>query len=247
MTSDAPGLPRLTPKGERTRARIVEAAARLIHQRSVAGTTLEDVKAAAGVSGSQLYHYFPDKDDLVEAVIEDQARTIAANQRQADLGSSEGLLAWRDTVIAQARSSNGKGGCPLGSLAGQLAETDPRTRARIAAGFEQWSAAISDGARRLQAAGHLPAGVDADDYAITLLAALQGGLLLAQVQQDTRPLQATLDTLLVLTARSGACSPEPGGSPNSPPPEPPGGDSGSRPAAADDTRAIVAAGPPALS
>ena len=35
----------------------------------MAGTTLDDVKAAAGVSGSQMYHYFPDKDELVQAVI----------------------------------------------------------------------------------------------------------------------------------------------------------------------------------
>ena len=70
MSSDARDQPRLTPKGERTRTRIVEAAARLIHERSVAGTTLEDVKAAAEVSGSQLYHYFPDKDNLVQAVID---------------------------------------------------------------------------------------------------------------------------------------------------------------------------------
>jgi TetR/AcrR family transcriptional regulator, transcriptional repressor for nem operon len=204
MTSDARDQPRLTPKGERTRTRIVEAAARLIHERSVAGTTLEDVKAAAEVSGSQLYHYFPDKDDLVQAIIDHQARTIASNQRQADLGSPDGLRAWRDTVIAQAKSSSGKGGCPLGSLAAQLAETDPRARALIAAGFEQWSAAISDGLRGLQAGGRLPAAIDADDYAITLLAALQGGLLLAQVQQDTRPLETAVDTILALTARSGA-------------------------------------------
>jgi TetR/AcrR family transcriptional regulator, transcriptional repressor for nem operon len=204
MTSDVRDQPRLTPKGERTRTRIVEAAARLIHERSVAGTTLEDVKAAAAVSGSQLYHYFPDKDDLLQAVIDHQARIIAANQRQADLGSPDGLRAWRDTVIAQAKSSNGRGGCPLGSLAGQLAETDPRARALIAAGFEQWSAAISDGLRELQAAGRLPAAIDADDYAITLLAALQGGLLLAQIQQDTRPLETAVDTLLALTARCGA-------------------------------------------
>jgi len=204
MASDARDRPTLTPKGQRTRTRIVEAAARLMHQRSVAGTTLEDVKAAAEVSGSQLYHYFPDKDDLVQAVIDHQARTIAGNQRQADLGRPDGLRAWRDTVIAEAKSSNGKGGCPLGSLAGQLAETDPRARVLIAAGFEQWSAAISDGLRRLQAAGRLPAAVDADDFAITLLAALQGGLLLAQVRQDIRPLETAVDTLLALTARGGA-------------------------------------------
>jgi AcrR family transcriptional regulator len=204
MTGDTHGQPKLTPKGERTRTRIVESAARLMHQRSVAGTTLDDVKAAAQVSGSQLYHYFPDKDDLVQAVIDHQARTIASNQRHADLGTPSGLRAWRDTLITGAESSNGKGGCPLGSLAGQLAETDPQARALIAAGFEQWSAAIRDGLRELQAAGHLPATIDPDGYAVTLLAALQGGLMLAQVQQDTRPLQTAVDTLLALTVPSSA-------------------------------------------
>jgi TetR/AcrR family transcriptional regulator, transcriptional repressor for nem operon len=203
MASDVRDRPRLTPKGERVRTRIVEAAARLIHQRGVAGTTLDDVKAAAEVSGSQLYHYFPDKNDLVQAVIDHQAGNIAGHRRQADLGSPEGLRAWRDMVITQAQSGNGQGGCPLGSLAGQLAETDPNARALIAAGFQQWSAAIGDGLQRLQATGRLPAGIDADDLAVTLLATLQGGLLLAQVQRDTRPLQTAVDTILALTAQSG--------------------------------------------
>ena len=68
----------------------------------------------------------------------------------------------------------------------------------IAAGFAQWSAAISDGLRRLHAAGHLPDGTDPDDLAVTLLAVLQGGLLIAQVQRDTRPLETAVDTLLGL-------------------------------------------------
>jgi AcrR family transcriptional regulator len=202
MGSEAPGRPRLTPKGERTRARIVEAAAQLIYERGVAGTTLDDVKAAAEVSGSQMYHYFPDKDELVQAVITHQADVIAGNQRQADLGSADGLRAWRDMVIAQARSEDGKGGCPLGSLAGQLAETDPHARALLASGFGQWQAAISDGLRRLHDARHLPDGTDPDALAVTLLATLQGGLLLAQVQRDTRPLETAVGTLLELARSS---------------------------------------------
>jgi TetR/AcrR family transcriptional repressor of nem operon len=149
------------------------------------------------------------------AVIGYQAGTVTGNQRQADLGSPQGLRAWREMMIAEAKSSQGKGGCPLGSLAGQLAETDVRARALIAAGFGQWSAAISDGLRRLHADGHLPDGTDPDDLAVTLLAALQGGLLLAQVQRDTRPLETAVDTLLELAhisregvaAEGGACPP----------------------------------------
>jgi TetR/AcrR family transcriptional regulator, transcriptional repressor for nem operon len=201
MANETRRRPRLTPKGERTRAKIVDVAARLVYERGVAGTTLDDVRAAAEVSGSQLSHYFAGKDELVQAVIDHQASMIVGNQEQADLGTIEGMHAWRDMVIAAAKSTGAKGGCPLGSMGGQLAETDPEARALIAAGFARWSAAIGDGLRTLQAAGHLPVGITPDDLAVTLLAALQGGLLLAQVQRDTRPLETAVDTILALTTR----------------------------------------------
>ena len=79
-------------------------------------------------------------------------------------------------------------------------------RVLIAAGFEQWSAAISDGLRALHAAGHLRADLDPDDLAVTLLAAVQGGLLLAQVQRDTRPLETAVDTVLALATSKASRS-----------------------------------------
>jgi len=206
VTDDVQHRPRLTPKGERTRARIVGAAARLIYERGVAGATLDDIRAAAGVSGSQLSHYFAGKDELVQAVIDYQAGVIVGGTEQAGLATGEGLRAWRDMVIAAARSADGKGGCPLGSLGSQLAETDPQARALIAAGFERWSAVIGDGLRALPAAGHLPGGISTSDLAVTLLAALQGGLLLAQVQRDTRPLETAVDTILALAGVTTAVS-----------------------------------------
>src|SRR5258708_29391361 len=118
MVEEASDRPRLTPKGGGTRARIVEEAAALIHERGVAGTTLDDVKAAAEVSGSQMYHYFPDKNDLVQAVIDYQADTIVTHQRHV-LGSANGVEAWQNMVIAAAKLTEAKGGCPLGSLGGQ--------------------------------------------------------------------------------------------------------------------------------
>ncbi len=201
MDNDISVRPRLTPKGERTRARIVEAAAALIHERGVAATTLEDVKAAAEVSGSQMYHYFADKNELVQAVIDYQADTIVKHNRQA-LGSPKGVEAWRKMVVTGVRSTQGKGGCALGSLGGQLAESDPEARALIAAGFDQWAAALSDGLRSLHADGKLPSDIDPDDLATTLLATLQGGLLLAQVQRSTRPFETAVDTLLALAIQT---------------------------------------------
>ena len=71
MSSSADPYPRrLTRKGQETRQRIVSAAADLIFEQGVAHTTIEDVRAAADVSSSQLYRYFDDKPALVRAVIE---------------------------------------------------------------------------------------------------------------------------------------------------------------------------------
>ncbi len=197
MVNDTSDRPRLTPKGERVRARIVEAAAALIHERGVAATTLEDVKAAAEVSGSQLYHYFPDKNELVQAVIDYNTDGIVSRNRQV-LGSADGVEAWRKMVITAAKRTKAKGGCQLGSLVGQLAESDPEARDLIATGFEQWEAALSDGLRSLHADGKLASDIDPDDLATTLLATLQGGLLLAQAQRSARPFETAIDTVLAL-------------------------------------------------
>src|SRR6201994_3694049 len=159
MDNDTSARPRLTAKGQRTRARIVEKAAALIHERGVAGTFLEDVKAAAEVSGSQMYHYFPDKDDLVQAVIDYHADAIVSRNRQALTGAN-GVEAWRKMVITAAKRTKAKGGCALGSLVGQLAESDPEARARIAAGFDRWAATLGGELRSLHADGKLPSGND---------------------------------------------------------------------------------------
>jgi AcrR family transcriptional regulator len=205
MSSSADRTPRrLTRKGQQTRRRIVDAAAELIFEQGIAHTTIEDVRAAADVSSSQLYHYFDDKPALVRAVIERQADTIVDGQETFDLSSLDGLRAWRDWVIEHQRELNCTGGCPIGSLGSELADTDPEARAEVAQGFRRWQAAIQSGLREMRDRGGLTPDTDPDTLALALLAALQGGLLLTQIQRDTEPLQAALDAMLDLIARLGA-------------------------------------------
>ena len=201
MNTTSPSSRPLTRKGQETRQRIVDAAAGLIFQRGVAHTTIEDVRAAADVSSSQLYHYFEDKTALVRAVVDHQADTMVGGQEMFDFSTLDGLRAWRDFVIAAQREHHCIGGCPIGSLGGQLAETDPDARAHVAEGFKRWEAAIQSGLREMHARGELTPDTDPDTLALALLAALQGGLLLTQVKRDTKPLEAALDAMLELVAR----------------------------------------------
>jgi AcrR family transcriptional regulator len=189
---------KLTPKGRATRERIVAAAAELMSQRGVARTTIEDIQEAAAVSTSQMYHYFADKGDLVAAVIDFQTdRVLAVQHLGLDrLECLEDLRRWRDIMVDLMRRLGCVGGCPIGSLANDLAETDPLARAQVARSFVRWETMIRDGLEAIAARGELPDGTEVDNLALAMLAAIQGGLLLSQVRRDTTPLEAAVDTMI---------------------------------------------------
>src|SRR5258706_6957138 len=77
-----PGEPR-TGRGRASRERIVERAADLFAERGVAGTSLDEVLAAAGAGKSQLYHYFRGRDELVEAAVAHRCTQVLAGLTQA--------------------------------------------------------------------------------------------------------------------------------------------------------------------
>jgi TetR/AcrR family transcriptional repressor of nem operon len=188
----------LTRRGRETRRRIVAAAAELMFDNGVAETTLEDIRAAAGVSGSQVYHYFADKQELVRAVIDYQADAVLDTQgtHLDHLDTMPGLRAWRDFLVDHQRRLGCRGGCPIGALGAEVAEADAAARLAAARGLRRWEGRIHDGLRAMHARGDLPAAADPEDLALATLAALQGGLLLTQLQRDTRPLEVTLDAML---------------------------------------------------
>ena len=70
----------LTAKGQRTRARIIEVASQLLLEHGIHRTTMEEIQLVAGVSASQLYHYFGNKRDLLAAVIQSQTEITLANE-----------------------------------------------------------------------------------------------------------------------------------------------------------------------
>ncbi|SDP23806.1 transcriptional regulator, TetR family [Paenibacillus sp. yr247] len=188
----------LTKKGTETRARIVAAAAKLMFERGVAGTTVEDVQREAQVSASQLYHYFEEKRDLVLAVVVYQTEYVLASQEPllSHLDNIEALRSWRNAIVQLQIERQYHGGCPIGSLASELSESDQAARTELAAGFMQWEHSIRNGLRAMYFRGELRSDADPDDLALALLTALQGGLVLTQVRRETRPLEVGLDAML---------------------------------------------------
>jgi TetR/AcrR family transcriptional repressor of nem operon len=195
------GLPasrKFTAKGTLTRSRIIEAAAELVFAHGVARTSIEDVQRRAGVSASQMYHYFTGKDDLIRAVIAHQTDGVLAAQRPIldELDSFDALDRWRDLLIDLQEQRDCTGGCPIGSIAAELADIDPHARADLINSFERWEAPIRTGLARMRTRGDLRPDTDTDALALALLAALQGGLLLTQTRRNTTPLRTGLGAVL---------------------------------------------------
>lgn len=189
---------RLTARGAATKARIVDGAASLVREHGVAGTSLDAVMTATGTSRSQLYHYFINKDALISEVIKTQlGRVIAAQEpRLREVSSWEGLQRWCDHLVATTRATQGIGGCPLGSLVGELADRSDSARHELVRSFAEWQSYLSNGFAAMRDNGELAAEADVDELALTMMSALQGGLLMAQTTRSARPLELALNMAL---------------------------------------------------
>jgi AcrR family transcriptional regulator len=192
----------LTARGAATRARIVEATADLIYAHGVERTSLDEVMAASGVSKSQLYHYFADKDALVLEVIARQTVRVLDAQRPhlEALDSLNAFKTWRNAILRLNKAVH-NGGCPLGLLASELANVSEPARKRLADSFAIWRERIENGLANMQARGELSTSADPRELALALLSAVEGGLLLAKTTQSSRPLEIALDMAIDHVAR----------------------------------------------
>lgn len=188
---------KLTNKGQATRAHILEHAAELIYTKGVHATNNEQLRRAAGVSGSQITHYFPTKESLVLAVIAWQAERVLAlhrSERFANFDSLDAFREWADFYVGYERAY--QEGCSLGSLASEIIKTDLDVHDKLANAFDQWRDIFRDGLQHMQRVGHISTDADPAQLANLLLSAFQGGMLLAQVARDITPLKDTLQAAI---------------------------------------------------
>jgi len=183
----------VTERGRRARASIIDAAASLMYQNGVTVTSLDDVLAAAGSGKSQLYHYFDSKADLVAAVIERQLELVLARQPAlTHIESWDGIDAWVSDILTAHSAPGGPFACPLGTMAAEL-KNDPTFRPLLDNAFRRWEAPLARGLQTIQDRGELVADADPNRLASTVIAALQGGMLLARIRGDIAPLRDTLE------------------------------------------------------
>ena len=124
---------------------IIDCSLKLFRRQGYHRTTMAEIGIACGLLKGSLYHYFPSKEALAQAVMDDVHSRF-----------SRAIFQWADdlTLDADARLErmmretesyflNGDGGCVMGNLALEVIDTIPEFGQKIRNYFKDWSTAIS--------------------------------------------------------------------------------------------------------
>lgn len=175
-------------KGDQTRARLIDAARSLVEARGYFGAGLNEVIEAGKAPRGSLYHHFPGgKDQLIaEAIaasgqeIDTLLRALADDAPSAKTLVESVLNALADRMEEAAYAK----GCPIATVALEVAATNDALQKVCAEAYDGWQRALAD---RLVADGHTPD--HAEDLACSVLALIEGALVLARAQRSRVPIE----------------------------------------------------------
>jgi AcrR family transcriptional regulator len=186
-----------TGRGRASRERIVQRAADLFAERGIAGTSLDEVLAAASAGKGQFYHYFRSRDELAAAAVGYRCAEVVAGLTLAlgNVSSMAGLEQAMAGFIANFENMN-MPGCPIGTLATEIAGRNEDARLQAAAGFDAWERLLADALERMREKGELRADAAPAALATGLLASLEGGMVLSQARKDMASLRVAVDGAL---------------------------------------------------
>lgn len=173
-----------------TRERIVRATARLLQRQGYEGTGIKQISREAEATLGSVYHFFPGgKQELAAEAIRHGDEEFAVLLRAGlasspDLGTA--MTACTRTLGAELRASDWQDGCPITSTALETVGRVPVIEAAAAEAFANWRAVVAE---RLRAAGI--GEEDARELAGTVISALEGAELAAQLARSEEPLLVT--------------------------------------------------------
>ena len=179
MTDSTSGQATATERRPGKRARLIAAAAQLLHEQGIERTTLADIATAADVPVGNVYYYFKAKDDVIAAVIEAHAQEIKTTLANIDAHHRSPKSRLKALVREFTSRSEllAQHGCPLGTLCSELGkrvEPSSLVVAELMVLPVQWAE------EQFRSLGR----EDARDLALDLMAAYEGSALLANTMGD---------------------------------------------------------------
>jgi TetR/AcrR family transcriptional repressor of nem operon len=192
-------------KGEATRQRIIAEAAPIFNQRGFDGCSMQDLMTATGLEKGGLYRHFANKEDLAaEAFRFALAQNVKVRTEHLDeIPNSINKLKKVVQLFVDLPSAI-PGGCPLMNTAIDADDGNPALRDLARKGIQDWRARLVQILETGIKAGEIRRSTDPRRIANTLIATLEGALMISRLENSRNALrdaQTTLDALLTSLER----------------------------------------------
>jgi TetR/AcrR family transcriptional repressor of nem operon len=176
-----------TEHKQKTRAMVLQAAAKAIRTDGPDRVAVAGVMAEAGLTHGGFYAHFKSKDELVVSAIWQMFEEARARweRETAVLGPADGLVAYIDFYLSKKHRDARGFGCPMAALASDLPRLPESAREQFADGVQRSTARLGE---QLAALGHAAAEVEAR----SMIAELIGALSLARIEPDAKRSDAIL-------------------------------------------------------
>jgi TetR/AcrR family transcriptional repressor of nem operon len=186
-------------KAEKTREYIIEKAAPIFNMKGYAGTSLQDLTEATGLTKGSIYGNFKNKDEVAVAVYEysirmlDQRITAFLESRHSMTAKLVGIteyyrLNWRQIFE--------KGGCPVQNASVEADDNLSVLKKPVQNSIKNWTKGITLVIEKGQRKGEFKKSIGAEEYAYAIITLLEGGIMLAKIMNNQKLLFNALDRIV---------------------------------------------------
>jgi AcrR family transcriptional regulator len=183
------------------RTRLIRSTQDLLWERGYTGTSPKAIQERAGAGQGRMYHHFAGKADLARAAINRTAEEMVPGFRSHLDGPGSPLERLGAYLLAERDVLRG---CRIGRLVqDQEVVADPSLRGPIDEVFSSAIARMAGVLREAQQAGEVRPDLDPEQVAVTLLAVVQGGYVVARAHDDEARFTAAVEGALSLVAVTG--------------------------------------------
>ena len=174
----------------------MDSAGELLHEKGFNAVGISEICDRAGVNKGSFYYFFPSKRKLALDVVDSLWHDSREFLEQALLGEGPPLDRLRryfdrllEYHIASCSEHGRQIGCPLGNMALEVSTQDTLLRDRLMQAFEGHIGYLERLLREAHSRGDLPETSDPRRLAESLVALIQGKIMLSKMRDDTAPLE----------------------------------------------------------
>lgn len=189
---------KFTPRSEETRQYIIETTADLFNTRGYAGTSMSDITEATKLTKGSVYGNFENKEEVALAAVDyllAQRVSIIKEQLSKAITWKEKLLVYPTIYNSKNSHLFPEGGCPLLNIGTEADDTNEALRKKIADAFGNWKKELESIITKGIEAKEFRKDVNAEKTALSIMALIEGSILISRVMRKPAYHDTMLDTV----------------------------------------------------